>query len=258
MRRLYSIYNTVSYKNNTMTHESETDCPRVSEPLGSECLQSEPLTAEMAACHECDLLLTLPELPAGAKAVCPRCGHVLAKHIPHAQQKLMALSVAALVLLLLANLFPFLGFEVQGQTQHITLLQSVLELWQQDYAVLAAMVLVFILLAPLLFLVSLLYVLLPLSVANKKALGSELVCKGMFWLTEWSMTEVFLIGVLVSLIKIMALASVILGLSFWAYIAFCVVMTALLARADNHQFWHWLAQAEVQPEMNSMKGGTYE
>lgn len=67
----------------------------------------------------------------------------------------------------------------------------------------------------------------------------------MFILTPWSMVEVFLIGVLVSLIKIAAMAEVILGISFWAYIAFSVCLTATLANIDRHQLWDWLEEVQA-------------
>jgi len=59
----------------------------------------------------------------------------------------------------------------------------------------------------------------------------------LFWLSPWSMVEVFIIGVLVSLVKIAALASVVLGISFWAYVGFAVCFTASLSSLDRLQIW---------------------
>ena len=59
----------------------------------------------------------------------------------------------------------------------------------------------------------------------------------LFLLGPWSMVEVFVIGVLVSLVKIGAMATVVLGLSFWAYVAFTVCFTASLSSLDRLHLW---------------------
>jgi paraquat-inducible protein A len=45
------------------------------------------------------------------------------------------------------------------------------------------------------------------------------------------------IGVLVSLVKIASLATVVIGLSFWAYVGFVICFTASLASLDRFQMW---------------------
>ena len=59
----------------------------------------------------------------------------------------------------------------------------------------------------------------------------------LFLLGPWSMVEVFVIGVLVSLVKIGAMASVVLGISFWAYVGFAVCFTASLSSLDRFEMW---------------------
>ena len=191
------------------------------------------------ACHECDLLVTLPGDVSG-KLLCPRCGCVLAS-FGRDSQTLLAISFTALILLLVANAFPFMAFSAQGQYQEITLLQSVFELWQQGYESLAVMVLVFILLAPLLFLGGLISVLLPLHLRWRNRFNI-FILRWLFRITHWSMVEVFLIGVLVSLIKIAAMADVIPGISFWAYILFSLAVTYVLSKVDRVQLWRWVDQ----------------
>ena len=51
------------------------------------------------------------------------------------------------------------------------------------------------------------------------------------------MVEVFIIGVIVSLVKIMKLATVILGISFWAYIVFTLCLVAALSGLDRWRVW---------------------
>ena len=59
----------------------------------------------------------------------------------------------------------------------------------------------------------------------------------LYLLNPWSMVEVFVIGVLVSIAMIGAMATVIMGLSFWAYVAFAICFTATLTNVDRVQLW---------------------
>ena len=59
----------------------------------------------------------------------------------------------------------------------------------------------------------------------------------LFFLDPWSMVEVFVIGVIVSLVKIGAMATVVLGISFWAYVAFALCFAAMLVNLDRVQIW---------------------
>ena len=67
------------------------------------------------ACHECDLLLHKAEVPdARGVMLCPRCGAELCRVGPDNLQFLLALTCTALILLLLANLFPVVGLNIQN------------------------------------------------------------------------------------------------------------------------------------------------
>ncbi|WP_051559798.1 paraquat-inducible protein A [Marinobacterium jannaschii] len=158
--------------------------------------------------------------------------------------KALAFSSSALLFLLLANLFPFLAFRAQGREQVMNLLHSSFELATQGHPVLAALVAVFILLIPALMLSTLLYLLIPLKRGRYPHNGYR-VCRYLFTLKPWSMVEVFLIGVLVSLIKIASMADVILGISFWAYVLFSLCLTAAISAIDRHHLWIWLEHAHA-------------
>ncbi len=89
---------------------------------------------------------------------------------------------------------------------------------------------------PALMIGALVALLIPLRSGRRSA---WLVPSGrfLFFLSPWSMVEVFVIGVIVSLVKIAAMATVILGISFWAYVAFAVCFTATFTNLDRLQLW---------------------
>ena len=84
-------------------------------------------------------------------------------------------------------------------------------------------------------------VLLPLQLRRRNRF-TVFILRWLFRITHWSMVEVFLIGVLVSLIKIAAMADVIPGISFWAYILFSIAVTYVLSQVDRVQLWRWVNQ----------------
>lgn len=188
------------------------------------------------ACLECDLLIELPPLRAGERAQCPRCRSTIASVPRDGLNRSLAYAVGAAVLLVIANLFPFLSFRASGLEQTMTLPQSAGELYQQGSETLAVLVLLFIVVAPGILTACLIWMLTPL-VAGLRHRGLHLLGRCVFVLGPWSMVEVFLIGVLVSFTKIAGMATVVLGLSFWAFVGFVVCLTAALSSLSRHSLW---------------------
>ena len=200
-----------------------------------------PAAGSQIVCHECDLLNDVPELAAGHKAYCPRCGFLLAANRPHSLTVIFSLSVTAVVLLVLANAFPFLGFAARGQEQTVTLIQSVAILITADFPELAFVVFAAIIAVPAVLLVGLIYV--SMAIAMRRRL--PWVRRVLRWTLEivpWSMAEIFLIGILVSFIKIVSLADVALGLSFWSYALFTVCMVVVVIHIDKRELWRRIGE----------------
>ena len=191
---------------------------------------------ENTACIECDLLVGVGELREGQRAACPRCGHLLTASIPDGLDRTLAFALAALVLLALANAFPFLQLKAQGLEKVMTLPGTAVELYRDGQATLAVIVLGPIVGIPALILATLVALVVPMR-RRRGAPWLVPAARFLFLLSPWSMAEVFVIGVLVSLVKIAAMASVVIGASFWAYIGFAVCFTASLASLDRLQMW---------------------
>ncbi|PNU19575.1 paraquat-inducible protein A [Geothermobacter hydrogeniphilus] len=195
--------------------------------------------SELIACHECDLLTRLPELPPGGCAHCPRCGCLLQRDRPNSIEKTLALSFAGLVLFIAAVSFPFLAMKAGGFEQHSNLLTGVWLLLEQKMVLLAMVVLLTCVLFPLAGILGLLYVLLPLHFGRRLP-RAEVVFRLVSHLQPWSMMEVFMLGILVSLVKLGHLAEVIPGISLWAFAVLIFVLAAQAAVLDPHQVWERL------------------
>ncbi len=197
------------------------------------------------ACHECDLLLSLPALHHGQKASCPRCNYTLTTYHTDTEHRLLAFSTAGLVFLLFANLFPFMGFKASGQERVISLLQSVTTLADEGSTLLAIVVLVSIITIPALVLIGAAYI--SASLLRPKPLpASKPVLRWLIHFLPWSMAEIFLVGILISYIKIAALADVTFGLSFFSYILFNLFLIITVVNIDKRQLWTLLGDKSTQ------------
>ncbi|MBL8453195.1 MAG: paraquat-inducible protein A [Zoogloea sp.] len=194
------------------------------------------LPADLIACHECDLLQTEPQLAPGETARCARCGAFLARNPPDSLDRSLALTLAAAILYLIANIHPLVGLEMQGRRVEVTLFEAVQILWKGGVEPVAALVFITALLFPVLELLMFLLVLVPLRlgrVSPRLATFFRLVRS----VQPWGMMEVFLLGMLVSLVKLSHLATVVLGTAFWATAALIVVLTLATRAFDTRLLW---------------------
>jgi paraquat-inducible protein A len=167
---------------------------------------------------------------------------VLTVNIPDGETRALAYAVAAATFLILANAFPFLELEAGGLQRVMTLPGSAAELYRDGYLSLAVLVAGPIVGVPAMMLLLLLALLVPL---RRRYAAPWLVAAGrlLFVLGPWSMVEVFVIGVLVSLVKIAAMADVVMGFSFWAYVGFALCFIAALSNLDRMQLWQEIEAA---------------
>ncbi|ALS99108.1 paraquat-inducible protein A [Lacimicrobium alkaliphilum] len=185
-------------------------------------------------CPECHLVVSVMELTHRQRALCPRCGYQLTLKRYHANDKILAFSLAALCFLLASVPFEFMIFSVQGQFQRMNIPLSISTLVEQEYPILAVIQLLAIYVIPACILLCMIYLCYFLRV-NKYPPHGGWVKRILFILLPWSMAEIFLVGALISLIKIRDLADIELGLSFYAYLLFTLCLLSCLVYLDDFQ-----------------------
>jgi paraquat-inducible protein A len=196
------------------------------------------------ACLECDLLINMPDkIEHRSNVVCPRCGHVVAVGHVNDKHYVLASCITAFILLTIACSFPFISFSASGQHRTINLMQTVTELYLQNYLIVSAIVFLFVLVLPFLYLLCVSYIILSTKY-SLQLLPVISVGKTISYILPWSMAEVFLIGVLVALIKVVSMADIFLESSFWAYVLFAPLFTHIVYIVDNHRLWHWIDNAK--------------
>ena len=189
----------------------------------------------LIACSCCDALHRRSALGPGQVANCRRCGAELDRHPGRGRGPILPLTLACLILFMIANAFPIVVIEVQGLESQTTLAGAVYQLSAEGMAPVAALVLGTTIVFPFVHLLALLYLLLPLDHHPLRARFGWVV-RGILSLRPWGMIEVFLLGVLVAIVKLAGMATVIPGAALWAFVALTVLLTVVLG-FDPRRFW---------------------
>ena len=197
----------------------------------------------LVACHECDLLQRQPAFAPHGYVQCTRCGAPLFRNIPNSIDRTIALSLAGLILFIVANVFPFLSFEIGNQTTQTTLFTGVRQLYAQGTWALAGLVFFTSILAPLLQLLLMLYVFVPIKF-DRVAGQTKKAFRLLRHIRDWNMIEVFMIGILVALVKLTKMATIVPGIAMWSFLALIFLVTGASASIDGRIVWRRLDRAQ--------------
>lgn len=200
-------------------------------------------THSLIACHDCDLLHRKHPLREGERATCSRCGAVLYQKKPDSLERTLILALTNLILFVLANVFPFMSFQLQGREQVTLLISGGIELFHQGFWQLAFLVIAVGVFFPLLKILGTLYVLIPLKF-NRKIWRAQEVFRLVGALTPWAMMEVFMLGVIVAYVKLIDLATIVLGISLFSFAALIVVVAMADSALDAEEVWERMESAQ--------------
>jgi len=189
-----------------------------------------------AACHFCDTLHEAKPLPEGVAARCACCGATLYQNRPASLARATAFSMTALVLMALVHVFPFLTMDAAGMRTSLSLTLATRALIEQGSPVLGLALALFTIVAPVVMAGGLVYVCAPLMFGHA-APGTAFVTRWLSRTEPWNMIEVFLLGVLVSLLKLTKMADMHFGVGFWAFAALMLCMAAAIASIDRTELW---------------------
>jgi paraquat-inducible protein A len=167
----------------------------------------------------------------------------LFRNIPNSIDRTIALSLAGLILFIVANVFPFLSFEVGNQTTQSNLFTGVRQLYAQGIWLLAGLVFFTSILAPLLQLLLMLYVFIPIKF-DHVARYTRQAFRVLRHIRDWNMIEVFMIGILVALVKLTKMATIVPGIAMWSFLVLIFLVTGASASIDGRIVWRRLDQTQ--------------
>ena len=191
-------------------------------------------------CPQCDLLVAIPEIAVGQKAKCPRCHTTLTSRWKEPRRRPIAYAVSALFMLLLSNLFPFVNMKVAGLGSEVTLIQIPQVLVSDDYASMASLFMILVQLMPALGMIFIIILCQGTSIPSHWQIS---IARNYFRLKAWCMVEIFLAGVLVSFVKLMAYGDLGVGTSFYPFVLFCILQLRAFQCTDRYWIWQQVASA---------------
>lgn len=221
--------------------------------LHADCNRPLP-DASLVACPHCDLLQRIPDVPPGASVRCPRCNRELWRHRVDWFNRTLALTLAALVLYIIANTVPMLGLSAVGHQASTTVVGGVQQLWHDGEQIVAVLVCFTAVVAPALQ-IGFLLTILAACWRQRPPVWVAALLRYHPFTAIWSMIEVMLIGVLVALTKIADYATVIPGVALFALGGLVFLLAAMQANFDPRAVWNRVRWAgEIPPSPAAADG----
>ena len=194
------------------------------------------MISNLTACPECDLVQREPACAGPSTVNCRRCGAVLYRSVPHGIDSTFALTTAAAILFVIANIFPVLSLDLRGQEISATLIGIARAFEEQGMTGIGVLVFLTLILVPGLEIAARLYILAPLRIGRvprRMAIASRLLG----YLKPWSMVEVFVLGAVVSLHRLGQIALLEIEPAFWAIAAVMLLVAATDSIFDLRSLW---------------------
>ncbi|MCP3942541.1 MAG: paraquat-inducible protein A [Desulfobacteraceae bacterium] len=203
------------------------------------------------ACRDCGQLVQLPSMPDKTIAICFRCGGKLFLNTFDTGVRTLALAFTSLILFIIANVYPFLAMRIEGFVQQTNLITGIIKLYHQGMPGLASLVLLTILILPLFQISGLIYIYLPMKLGYV-SWKTAWVFRIIRHLQPWGMMEVYMLGILISMIKLAKMATIIPGLASGAFMVLICVLAATFSGLNPNDVW---SRLPVKDNLSSGGGG---
>lgn len=198
----------------------------------------------IAVCGECDWVVRVPARKAGETAHCPRCGHHVAPPAQPDHQRPLAWALATLVMLGLVFAFDFLSFSTRGVAHSMSFFDAARAMAGHDYPSLGVLLFMTTAGLPAAYLLALIFLLIQ-AAGGRSGPATRMLARSLRPMEPWMMADVFIVGVLVSLIKIVTLADVAIGTSFIAFCIYALLLLRTFTFIDWASLWQDLAPKQA-------------
>ena len=196
----------------------------------------------LIACHFCDAQHPVDLIEEGEAAHCVECGQVLYRNRKSSLSRAISFGFTSLCLMGMMMFFPFISMNVFGNVGVVSVPGAVASLWESGGGAIAICIAVFVIGLPFFLISSLLYLCVPLM-RGRVLPFSVTVMRGFQAVQPWVMVEVFFLGAMISLLKLVKLADVHLGVGFWAVAGLMFCMAGAVGGIDKVELWDRLELA---------------
>jgi paraquat-inducible protein A len=196
----------------------------------------------LAGCHVCEKVSPV------AVGNCPRCGCHLHLRKPDSIARTMALVIAAAVMYVPANLLPILTTRELGVSTESTIIAGMIQFWDTGSYPIAIVIFTASILIPILKIAALLWL---CAAAKGMVPHSARTLGKVYWVTEllgrWSMVDIFVVAILVTMVQLGNYMSITPGPGALAF-AGVVMLTMFAAMSfDPKLLWDQLRREEALP-----------
>jgi paraquat-inducible protein A len=199
-------------------------------------LENEDALDKLIICHQCYTLHIEREIKDGTKACCIECGSVLYRYDTKLIDHGIALSMTGLIFFMLANTFPLVQIEILGSSQFITIPKTIISLFNSGFYLIGLICAFLIFIFPLMIFTINIFLFGLLKVRKGEQLTKELLVL-LSHITPWSMSDIFLISILVALVKLIGYAQIHMGVAFWALMVFVLIDLYIVKRIHLSEIW---------------------
>ncbi|EIM01758.1 paraquat-inducible protein A [Rhodanobacter thiooxydans] len=186
-------------------------------------------------CEHCDTVYRRRPLARGEVATCARCGAELERHHAMSTNAMLALILTSMIVFVQANMWPIVTLGLSGQHSSTTLWGVIIAMWQEQAKVVSVLVAATLFFFPLMKML-LLGWLLWFGKAGRRAPGFVPLMVALHRLGPWTMSEVFVLGALVAIVKAHTYFDVTADPGIYAYAALTLLIT-IFAGVDLRQLW---------------------
>jgi paraquat-inducible protein A len=186
-------------------------------------------------CEHCDTVYRRRKLARGEVARCLRCDAILARHHSIGVRGMLALVITAMIAFVQANIWPIVTLGLNGQLISATLWGCIMMMWREHaevVAVIAALTLFFFPIIKMGFL----FWILAYARVRRRAPGFRWIMVMLYRLGPWTMSEVFVLGALVAIVKAHMYFEVQPNAGIFAYGVLMLIITAF-SSIDVRRFW---------------------
>jgi len=194
------------------------------------------------ACHHCDVLAPKPELAEGQIAKCRRCGGFLFERKVNSINRTFATSLTGLLLLFPAIYFPLFGVSTIGLFNQASLIDCIAILIANDFYLVAMSVFIFTIAVPTIRLLAAFYIAYCLKFNYIKPYLMQFF-RSYHHLHNWAMLQVFLLGIIVSIYKLLDSSELNFGIGLFSFGALLFCSTMVSVTLDQHYVWEKLERA---------------
>ena len=191
----------------------------------------------LVVCERCDQAYRWIPLEAGAVARCTRCEAVLGRGHRIGIETVLALTVTALVLFFVVLFSHVISIRLGGTTVESTIPGAVMASWDEGDWLVAVATAVTALIAPAMYILLRLYVLVPIA-AGRIPFGFGPCVRALHQVSRWNMLEVMTVGGLLSLVRLAALAEAAPGPAMFALGGLTILLAAIEAAGLRHLWWY--------------------